>query len=176
MLWLGIICAIGASALYNTSIALQALEAREVGHEHALRVSLIGRLIRNPRWLIATLIGLLGWPLEIVALLLAPLTVVQWGRSSMFARRWDSKNAALREILTLHPAIAADRRGAARVYGQLAFGTAAAGDRVESWQWIRRSVRADPRQWRAAVALAVLPRPANAERVLDALHRFGRGV
>jgi drug/metabolite transporter (DMT)-like permease len=77
MLGLGIICAIGASALYNTSIALQALEAREVGHEHALRASLIGRLIRNPRWLVATLIGLLGWPLEIVALLLAPLTVVQ---------------------------------------------------------------------------------------------------
>jgi len=77
MLALGVICAIGASALYNTSIALQALEAREVGHEHALRASLIGRLIRNPRWLVATLIGLLGWPLEIVALLLAPLTVVQ---------------------------------------------------------------------------------------------------
>src|SRR3954471_17241225 len=77
MLALGIICAIGASALYNTSVALQALEARDVGHEHALRVSLIGRLVRNPRWLIATVIGLLGWPLEIVALLLAPLTVVQ---------------------------------------------------------------------------------------------------
>jgi drug/metabolite transporter (DMT)-like permease len=77
MLGLGIICAIGASLLYNTSIALQALEAREVGREHALRVSLIGRLIRNPRWLVATLIGLLGWPLEIIALLLAPLTVVQ---------------------------------------------------------------------------------------------------
>ena len=77
MLALGIICAIGASALYNTSIALQALEARDVGHEHALRVSLIGRLIKNPRWLLATGIGLLGWPLEIAALLLAPLTVVQ---------------------------------------------------------------------------------------------------
>jgi drug/metabolite transporter (DMT)-like permease len=77
MLALGIICALGASALYNTSIALQALEAREVGGEHALRASLIGRLVRNPRWLVATLIGLLGWPLEIAALLLAPLTVVQ---------------------------------------------------------------------------------------------------
>src|ERR1700754_672024 len=77
MLALGIICAIGASALYNTSIALQAVEARQVGHEHALRASLIGRLVRNPRWLIATVIGLLGWPLEIAALLMAPLTVVQ---------------------------------------------------------------------------------------------------
>src|SRR6201992_453661 len=77
MLALGIICAIGASALYNTSIALQALEARDVGQEHALRVALIGRLIKNPRGLLATGIGLLGWPLEIAALLLAPLTVVQ---------------------------------------------------------------------------------------------------
>ncbi|GAA3818541.1 glycosyltransferase family A protein [Nocardioides panacisoli] len=105
-----------------------------------------------------------------------PLTVVQWGRASLFARRWHTKNAALRHILTLHPAIAADRRGAARVYGQLAFGTAAAGERAESWRWIRRCVRSDPRQWRAAAALAVLPNPRNAERVLDTLHHFGRGV
>ena len=45
--------------------------------EHSLRPSLIGRLIRNRRWLGATGLGLLGWPLEIAALLLAPLTVVQ---------------------------------------------------------------------------------------------------
>ena len=45
--------------------------------EHSLRVSLIGKLLRNRSWLGATALGLLGWPLEIVALLLAPLTVVQ---------------------------------------------------------------------------------------------------
>jgi drug/metabolite transporter (DMT)-like permease len=77
MLALGVAAAAGASVLYNTSIALQALEAREVSHEHSLRVSLIGKLLRNRRWLGATALGLVGWPLEIVALLLAPLTVVQ---------------------------------------------------------------------------------------------------
>ncbi len=77
MLALGILAAIGASVLYNTSIALQALEARDVPHEHSLRPSLIGKLLRNRKWLGATALGLLGWPLEIVALLLAPLTVVQ---------------------------------------------------------------------------------------------------
>jgi hypothetical protein len=77
VLALGIAAAIGASLLYNTSIALQALEARDVPHEHSLRPSLIGRLLRNRRWLGATGLGLLGWPLEVVALLLAPLTVVQ---------------------------------------------------------------------------------------------------
>ncbi|MFI5027538.1 MAG: hypothetical protein ACHQCF_00975 [Solirubrobacterales bacterium] len=77
MLALGIASAVGASPLYNTSIALQALEARQVPGEHALRPSLIGRLLRRRRWLGATALGFLGWPLEIVALLLAPLTVVQ---------------------------------------------------------------------------------------------------
>jgi hypothetical protein len=77
VLALGIVAAVGASLLYNTSIALQALEARDVSHEHSLRPSLLGRLVRNRRWLGATAIGLVGWPLEIAALFLAPLTVVQ---------------------------------------------------------------------------------------------------
>lgn len=77
MLALGIAAAVGASALYNASIALQALEVRGVSGEHSLRPSLIGRLLRNRRWLGATALGLVGWPLEIVALMLAPLTVVQ---------------------------------------------------------------------------------------------------
>jgi uncharacterized membrane protein len=77
LLALGIAAAVGASILYNTSIALQAMEARDVPDEHSLRVSLIGKLLRNRKWLGATVLGLLGWPLEIVALFLAPLTVVQ---------------------------------------------------------------------------------------------------
>jgi drug/metabolite transporter (DMT)-like permease len=77
VLALGIVCAVGASCLYNTSIALQALEARRESDDHSLRPSLLLRLLRNQRWLLATGLGLLGWPLEIAALLLAPLTVVQ---------------------------------------------------------------------------------------------------
>jgi hypothetical protein len=77
VLALGILAAVGASVLYNTSIALQAMEARDVPQEHSLRISLIGKLVRNRKWLGATALGLVGWPLEIVALLLAPLTVVQ---------------------------------------------------------------------------------------------------
>jgi hypothetical protein len=74
---LGIAAAIVASLLYNTSIALQALEARQVPEEHSLQPSLLGRLVRNRRWLGATVLGFLGWPFEVAALLLAPLTVVQ---------------------------------------------------------------------------------------------------
>jgi drug/metabolite transporter (DMT)-like permease len=74
---LGIVAALGASVLYNASIALQALQVRDVPQEHSLRLSLFGKLLRNRKWLGATALGLAGWPLEIVALLLAPLTVVQ---------------------------------------------------------------------------------------------------
>jgi len=77
MVALGIAFAVGASLLYNVSIAFQALEVRGVSHHLSLRVSLLGRLVQNRRWLGATVLGLAGWPLEIVALLLAPLTVVQ---------------------------------------------------------------------------------------------------
>ena len=77
MLVLGILAAVASSCLYNLSIAMQALQAREVPPDHGLRPSLLVRLVKNPRWLGATAIGLLGWPLELAALLLAPLTVVQ---------------------------------------------------------------------------------------------------
>ncbi|MFN8161184.1 MAG: hypothetical protein U0R52_09125 [Solirubrobacterales bacterium] len=77
MLALGILAAAASSCFYNLSIALQALQAREVPSDHGLRPKLLVRLVRNPRWLLATGIGLLGWPLELAALLLAPLTVVQ---------------------------------------------------------------------------------------------------
>jgi uncharacterized membrane protein len=77
VLALGVAAAVGASVLYNSSIALQALQARTVPRRHSLRPSLLGTLLRNRRWLAATALGLLGWPLEVTALLLAPVTLVQ---------------------------------------------------------------------------------------------------
>jgi hypothetical protein len=76
-LLLGFAAAVAGSALYNAGIAFQALEARTVGSEHALRPSLFGQLITRGRWLLGTAMGLLGWPFEALALLLAPLSVVQ---------------------------------------------------------------------------------------------------
>jgi len=77
VLVLGIVAAAASSCFYNLSIALQALQVRDVPDDHGLQPSLLVRLVKNPRWLGATGIGLLGWPLELAALLLAPLTVVQ---------------------------------------------------------------------------------------------------
>lgn len=74
---LGIGAAVGASTLYSLGIALQALDAREAPHEDNLRLALVAGLIKRARWLLGTGLSILGWPLQVLALLLAPLVVVQ---------------------------------------------------------------------------------------------------
>ncbi len=74
---LGIAAAIGASTLYSLGIALQAMDAKETAHSEHLRVALIRGLLTRSRWLLGTGLSILGWPLQVVALMLAPLVIVQ---------------------------------------------------------------------------------------------------
>jgi len=74
---LGILAAVAASALFNLAVVVQASEARAVPQRYALRLSLLGRLIRRKRWLGGVGLQVVAWPLQTAALLLAPLTVVQ---------------------------------------------------------------------------------------------------
>src|SRR3954468_4023668 len=75
----GVALAAVASVLFNLAILIQAREAREVPQEreHGLQLSLIVRLLRRPRWLLGTALGLMAFPLQTIALLYAPLTAVQ---------------------------------------------------------------------------------------------------
>ncbi len=74
---LGIIAALVASALFNLGVALQALDAREAPAEEGLRLSLLGRLLRRPRWLLGLALALVGFPLEAIAFAWAPFVIVQ---------------------------------------------------------------------------------------------------
>jgi drug/metabolite transporter (DMT)-like permease len=73
----GVAIALGAAACYEVAYVLQALEAREESGEHGLRFALLWRLARNPRWAGATALTVAGAALQIWALSLAPVTVVQ---------------------------------------------------------------------------------------------------
>jgi drug/metabolite transporter (DMT)-like permease len=102
---LGIVAAVGASALYSLGIALQAMDAKQApAHEH-LRVALVWNLLRRARWLAGTGLSMLGWPLQVVALLLAPLVVVQPTLAAglvvlmVFAERLLNERAGLNEHL-----------------------------------------------------------------------------
>jgi drug/metabolite transporter (DMT)-like permease len=72
-----VLVALGAAACYEVSYVLQALEARNESAEHGLRLSLLLKLVRNPRWAGATLGVVAGAALQLWALTLAPVTVVQ---------------------------------------------------------------------------------------------------
>ncbi len=74
---LGVVAAAAASVLYNTALVLQAAEARKVPPDLALRPGLLGHLAHRKRWMAASALAVCGYPLQMVALLLAPLSVVQ---------------------------------------------------------------------------------------------------
>jgi drug/metabolite transporter (DMT)-like permease len=74
---IGIAAAAGAAACFDGAVLLQALDARRVPQEHGLRLALLRRLLVRPRWAAGTAIGVLGWPLQLVAFSLAPVTIVQ---------------------------------------------------------------------------------------------------
>jgi glycosyltransferase involved in cell wall biosynthesis len=105
-----------------------------------------------------------------------PLVRVLWGRSSLFAHEYATKISSLRWMLARHPEIGCCRPGAARVYGQMACWEAARGNRAEAWRWARAAVRNNWREPRAAIAVAAATGIVRVDRVLDALHRLGRGI
>ena len=93
-----------AAACFEGGYVLQAYEARRAPTDRALRASLFLYLVRRRRWLVAAGLLTLGWPLQVGALRLAPLTVVQPTLSLglllllAFAARWLHERVGLREI------------------------------------------------------------------------------
>ncbi len=105
-----------------------------------------------------------------------PLVRVHWGRSSYFYQQWGVKNIAHLWMLDHHPDILSSAVGAGRVFGQLAFGHAALGQRRSALRWAGRSIRANWREPRAVLALAVAAGVVSDKRVLDSLQRRGHGI
>jgi drug/metabolite transporter (DMT)-like permease len=74
---LGIAVAVASAACYEFSYVLQASEARSVSSELAGRPALLVTLAQRRRWLGGIALAIAGFALQIVALTMAPLTVVQ---------------------------------------------------------------------------------------------------
>lgn len=77
MFALGLAAALVASVLFNVGLALQALEARAAPASLSLRLSLLVRLFRRPKWLVGWLLGVVGIGPQVLALATAPFVVVQ---------------------------------------------------------------------------------------------------
>jgi glycosyltransferase involved in cell wall biosynthesis len=105
-----------------------------------------------------------------------PLIRVLWGGSSYFYQQWAVKNVAHLWMLEHHRDIETSKVGAGRVYGQLAFGHAALGQRRQAFGWAAKSLRTNWREPRALLALAVACRLVSDRQVVDRLQRKGRGI
>lgn len=73
----GILVALAASVANAFAVALQAEEARQSPLSEGGHASLLVRLAHRPRWLAGTGLMIVAWPLQILALTWAPITVVQ---------------------------------------------------------------------------------------------------
>lgn len=104
-----------------------------------------------------------------------PLVRVKWG-ASQYVTRWADRIAGLEWMLARHPELAVDPRGAARIYGQLAFHNAALGKRREAGRWAMRTFGARLGEPRAPIALAVAAGLVSAHAVLGMLHDRGHGI
>ncbi|GGS90575.1 hypothetical protein GCM10010156_56160 [Planobispora rosea] len=104
-----------------------------------------------------------------------PLVRVCWGGST-YATHWADRIAGLEWMIARHPELVRDPRGAARIYGQLAFHHAALGRRREAGRWAWRAFASRHGEPRVPIALAVALGLISARAVLSRLHHHGHGI
>jgi drug/metabolite transporter (DMT)-like permease len=100
---------IGAAIAFLSAVAnafaltFQAIEARDTPAQEGASFGLLLALAKRPRWVLGTVLVMIAWPLQIVALSFAPLTVVQPILSSFqlillaLARFWLKEQTGWRE-------------------------------------------------------------------------------
>jgi hypothetical protein len=101
---------------------------------------------------------------------------VRWHKQSYFSSRWGTISTALTWLLDRYPEFETVPHGQARVTGQIAFASAAAGDRRGAMRWAGRTLRSNPREARGYLALAVASGALSADRVMRQLHKHGKGL
>lgn len=141
MIAAGIALALAASVTYAFATALEAGEDRKAPLGRGGRLSLFRGLARRPRWLAGTGLMILAWPLQILALTFAPITVVQ-----------PLLSTTQLVLLAIARTKLKERVGRREALGALAI---VAGVAVVVWAAPRRTVH-DPAAARLAVVLGVV--------------------
>jgi len=85
----------------------------------------------------------------------AALVTVRWHTASFYAERWQMRIDGLQYILDGYPEFETEPVGLARIYGQMAFAKASLGDRKGAADLVKKTLKLNPKERRAALALAV---------------------
>jgi drug/metabolite transporter (DMT)-like permease len=110
MLGLGVLVAITTAVANAFAVVLQAGEDRRTPPSQSGRPSLLIGLAHRPRWLAGTGLMIVAWPLHVLALALAPITVVQPLLSSSQLVLLGMARVKLRERVGSREALGALRR------------------------------------------------------------------
>ncbi len=110
-----------------------------------------------------------------VAVVNRPLVSVTWGQSFFFGK-WGAYADGLTYLLENHPGFTDDRKAHGRIASQIAFARAAHGERRVARSWVRRSLRNDPTQIKAWLALGISLRLLSAPAVVRLVQRMGKGI
>ncbi len=105
-----------------------------------------------------------------------PAVVVRWGGQSFFFQRWATMAEGLTWMLQRYPEFETSPRGSARLRGQIAFAQAAQHQPKVALGWARGAIARNWREPRAYLAVAVAARVVTPARVMQTLHRRGRGI
>ncbi len=105
-----------------------------------------------------------------------PLIDVYWHPQSFFTDRWQTIVDGLRYLLDKHPELRSDKRGLARIQGQIAFAQAAMARRSPAVLASGRALANNPLERRAYVALAVASGAVPAASIARMANRRGRGI
>ncbi len=111
-----------------------------------------------------------------IAVVRDALVRIDWQPRSWFSERWQTLIAAHLYLLEHHPEFEEEPEGLARIYGQIAFYHAAAGDRRSAREWAKRTLRTNWKERRAYLALAVASGLVSGERVVALANRLGKGI
>lgn len=123
---LGLAAALAAAVVFGGSSILQAVGSRRVSSSSGFHVRTVGRLLRQPAFVVAVLLNLLGFVLHLIAVRALPLFLAQAGIAASLAV------TALLAVRFFHDRLSSAEWGAvAAVCLGLALLTAAAGETGE---------------------------------------------
>lgn len=105
-----------------------------------------------------------------------PSVEILWHQQSYYRDGWQMRIDGLSYVLDQHPDIANDRRGLARIRGQIAFSRAALGDRPLARREAVATIRLAPQERRAWLALAIASGLVSADRVVRSVQKTGRSI
>ncbi|NNC81688.1 MAG: glycosyltransferase family 2 protein [Acidimicrobiales bacterium] len=105
----------------------------------------------------------------------APLVTVRWHTASFYAERWQMRIDGLQYILDRFPEFETEPVGLARIKGQMAFAKASLGDRKAAFSLAKETLKLNPKEARAGLALAVAAGVPSAT-VVSQLQKRGNSV